>query len=237
MDDQKIVLMYAICSLSAPASAVHRQGGVHVEDPAFRSQKRKLLWEIVIAFPIAIALWLAIYFLLPPLSNAADLSVRLLFAFKWSCIAILFCFLGGIEAVAHERLRSLAIDPLAGYETRRMTINLRYLQNTLEQLILFIAGLFGLAVYSSNGRTVHAISATAIVWIASRFAFWIGYHRGSEHRAVGAPGVMQSMLVLLYVCAMFGFEVGGVVGAVVPLALFAVLEGILVRTTRPVISE
>ena len=38
----------------------------------------------------------------------------------------------------------------------------------------------------------------------------------------------QSMIVLLYVCARFGYELGGVWGALVPLALFALAETVLV---------
>ncbi|MGB8842258.1 MAG: MAPEG family protein [Aliidongia sp.] len=196
-------------------------------------QRSAVLWEIAIAFPIALALWLAVYELLPPIEGMDEIAARLVFALKACCIAILFCFLTGTEAVAHERLRSAAIDPLSGYDTKRMRINLRYLQNTLEQLILFVPGLFALAVYCPDGRAMRAIAATTLVWIASRAVFWIGYHFGPLHRAVGAPGMMQSMLILLYVCARFGFELAGWAGAVTPLVLFAGVEIVLFRATRP----
>ena len=45
--------------------------------------------------------------------------------------------------------------------------------------------------------------------------------------------MMLSMLVLLYVCVRFGFEMAGVVGAIVPLALFAAAEVVLTLSTRP----
>lgn len=196
-------------------------------------QRATVLYEIAIAFPAAIAVWLATYYSLSPLSGMDDALARVIFALKCSCVAILFCFLTGIEAVAHERLRSPAIDPLAGYETRRMAVNLRYLQNTLEQLILFVPGLLGLAVYCSDGRSMRAVAATTAVWIVSRVAFWIGYHRGALHRAVGAPGVLQTLLVLLYVCARFGFEAAGTAGAIAVLLLFGCAEILLTRTTRP----
>jgi hypothetical protein len=199
-----------------------------------RRQRSAVLREIAIAFPIALALWLAVYGLLPPIEGMDEIAARLVFALKACCVAILFCFLTGTEAVAHERLRSAAIDPLSGYDTKRMRINLRYLQNTLEQLILFVPGLFALAVYCPDGRAMRAIAATTLVWIASRAAFWIGYHFGPLHRAVGAPGMMQSMLILLYVCARFGFDLAGWAGAVTPLILFAGVEIVLFRVTRPV---
>src|SRR5882757_9563790 len=76
-----------------------------------RRHQLTLFAEIAIAFPVTIALWLGIYYFLPPLGGMEDTLARLMFALKCCCIAILFCFLSGIEAVAHERLRSPAIDP------------------------------------------------------------------------------------------------------------------------------
>lgn len=199
-----------------------------------RQHQFTLIAEIAIAFPVTIALWLGVYYFLPPLGGMEELLARLVFALKCCSFAILFCFVTGIEAVAHERLRSPAIDPLSGYETRRLTINLRYLQNTLEQLVLFVPGLFALAFYCDNGHSMRAVAATTVVWISARFAFWIGYHYGSQHRAIGAPGMMQSMLVLLYVCARIGYEIAGPVGAMVPLVIFGCVEAVLVRATKPV---
>ncbi len=158
---------------------------------------------------------------------------RLVFALKCSCVAVLFCFVTGIEAVAHERLRSAAIDPLSGYETRRMRVNLRYLQNTLEQLVLFAPGVLGLAVYCSDGRSMRGVVGTTVVWIVARVAFWIGYHRSSAQRSFGAPGMMLSILVLLYVCARFGYETAGLLGAIAPLVIFGGAEVVLVWATRP----
>jgi uncharacterized MAPEG superfamily protein len=211
-------------------------GNVNPPDPVdfeLRRQQTATIVPICIAFPVAIVLWLGTYNLLPPLLGMEDTLPRLVFSLKCCCAAILFCFVTGIEAVAHERLRSPAIDPLSGYETHRMRINLRYLQNTLEQLVLFMPGVLGLAVYCSDGGLMRAVAATTVVWIAARIAFWIGYHYGSAQRSIGAPGMVLSILVLLYVCAKFGFEIAGTVGAVVPIVFFAGAEAVLVWATRP----
>jgi hypothetical protein len=163
----------------------------------------------------------------------AEPLARLVFALKCDCVALLFCFVLGIEAVAHERLRSPAIDPLTGYTTKRMTINLRYLQNTLEQLLVFLPGLLGLAYYCTDGAAMRAVAATTLVWIAGRFAFWIGYHQGGLHRAAGAPSMLLGMAMLLYVGARFADELAGWPGAVALLLLFFAGEAILVLTTKP----
>jgi hypothetical protein len=187
---------------------------------------------ILVAAPVTLALWLGVYHLLAPLAGMDDPLARLFLAIKCCCVAILLCFVTGIEAVAHERLRSPAIDPLAGHETRRLKINLRYLQHTLEQLMVFVPGLLGLAFYCSDGTTMRAVVATTVTWIVGRAGFWIGYHYGALYRAIGAPGMAQSMIVLLYVCARFGHDVAGPAGALAPLVLFGAVEAYLFHATR-----
>jgi hypothetical protein len=194
-----------------------------------RRERRATMLPIALAFPVAIALWFAVADLVPLPEGIEGVPARLLFALKCVCVAALFCLATGVEAVAHERLVSPAIDPLRGYETRRLRVNQRYLQNTLEQFVLFAVGLFGLAFYVARPGPV---LATAVVWIAARAAFWIGYHQGSAQRAYGAPGLALSLIVLLYVSACFGFELGGIVGAIVPIVLFAAIEALLFWGTR-----
>lgn len=45
-----------------------------------------------------------------------------------------------MTAVTHERLLTSPFDPLRGAVPHRLKVNLRYLQNTLEQLVLPAAG-------------------------------------------------------------------------------------------------
>jgi hypothetical protein len=205
----------------------------HAGDAEVRRQRSAVMKWILVAAPVTLALWLGVYHLLPPLAGMDAPPARLCFAINCCCVAILLCFVTGIEAVAHERLRSPAIDPLAGHETLRLRINLRYLQHTLEQLLVFVPGLLGLAFYCSDGTTMRAVVATTVTWIVGRAGFWIGYHYGALYRAIGAPGMAQSMIVLLYVCARFGHDVAGPAGAIVPLVLFGAIEAYLFYATRP----
>ncbi|MBV9862182.1 MAG: hypothetical protein JO267_08530 [Alphaproteobacteria bacterium] len=201
-------------------------------DAGVRRQRSSILLVIAAAFPAFAALWLGVFYLVPPPSGMEEPLARLMVALQCCCFAVLFCFVTGIEAVAHERLHSPGIDPLAPYESLRMTVNLRYLQHTLEQLVVFVPGVFGLAFYASNGRSMRVVLAVTAVWIASRGAFWIGYHHGSLYRAAGAPGMMQSMLVLLYVCSRFGYDIDGIAGAIAPIAIFAAIDVYLFLATR-----
>jgi hypothetical protein len=177
-------------------------------------------------------LWLAIRYLAPPPAGMEGVGARMLLTLKCFCLAVLFTLVPGVEAVAHERLQSPAFDPLAGYETRRLRVNQRYLQNTLEQVVVFGAGLFGLAAYSPGGDAMRAVLATALVWTLARFAFWIGYQRSAALRGAGAPGMMVALLTLLYVAARIGNEAAGTAGAVAALGAFLAIEAVLFWTTR-----
>ena len=191
---------------------------------------------IAAAMPVAILLWLGIAYLVPPLTGIDTIGSRMLFTLKCFCLAVLFCLVTGVEAVAHERLSSAGFDPLSGFETRRLRVNQRYLQNTLEQTLVFAAALFGLAAYCPDGSAMRAVLATTIVWVLARFAFWIGYHRSAAMRGLGAPGMALSLIVLLYVTGRIGYEAGGLVGAAVPIVAFLAIEAYLFRATRPLPS-
>lgn len=186
----------------------------------------------LIAFPTTVAVWLAVYYLSPPLAGMAGPVARLFFAINCCCVAVLFCFVTAIEAISHERLHSAAIDPLSGVESHRMRVNHRYLQQTLEQLLLFVPGLLALALYSASAGAMRAVVASTVVWIVSRAIYWIAYHQGSQYRSAGLTGMVQSILILLYVSARFGYDVAGIVGAIAPLALYGAIEIYLVIVTR-----
>jgi uncharacterized MAPEG superfamily protein len=201
-----------------------------VED--FRQQRRSGMVAIALAGAVSGTLWLWVDRLLPPLAGMESVAARMLFTLKCWSAAVLFTLSLGIEAVAHERLVSPAFDPLAGFETRRLKVNQRYLQNTLEQTVVFAAALFGLAAYSLDGSQMRAVVASSIVWVLARFAFWIGYHHSSALRGLGAPGMALSLIVLLYVSIRFGGEVAGLGGEIFVAGAFLGLEAVLFWTTR-----
>jgi hypothetical protein len=199
----------------------------------FRRQRGAGIIYIAVAAPFAIALWVGVDRFMPPLAGMEGAGARMVFTLKCCCLAVLFCLVTGVEAVAHERLSSPAFNPLAGFETRRLRINQRYLQNTLEQIVVFAVALFGLAAYSPNGAAMRAVVATTLLWTVARFAFWIGYHRGAAMRGLGAPGMALSMIVLLYVASRFGSEIAGRIGAITPVAVFLAIEAVLFWATGP----
>jgi hypothetical protein len=149
-------------------------------------------------------------------------------------VAVLFTLVLGIEAVAHERLVSPAFDPLAGHETRRMRVNQRFLQNTLEQTVVFLVGLLGLALYMEDGNQMRAVLATAVVWTLGRLRVLGRIPPGSTWRCLGAPSMLLGQLALGYVGLRVGFDVAGEPGAWAVLVAFLAFEVLLFwKTASP----
>ena len=194
---------------------------------AWRTERVKGMLGIAGAMIPSAALWYWLRFNAPILEGMDEPAARLAFALKCAALAVLFTLVLGIEAVAHERLVSPAFDPLAGHETRRLRVNQRYLQNTLEQTVVFLVGLLGLAVYLDDGNQMRAVLATAVVWTLSRWAFWAGYHLSSTWRCLGAPSMLLGQLVLGYVGLRVGFDVAGEAGAAAVLIAFLAFEALL----------
>jgi len=195
-------------------------------------QRRTLILGVAASLPITILLWIAVYLNIPPISGATLPIDRISFALRCVAVAVLLGLLLAIEAVSHERLGGAAIDPLDGNETRRLRVNLGYLQNTLEQTVLFASGLLGLAWYCTSAGAMRAVVATTVTWIAARWAFWIGYYIGPRYRSIGLTGMAQSLVVLLYVCGRFGWEWGGLAGLGLTIGPIVAIEIYLVAVTR-----
>lgn len=188
-------------------------------EPASREQRRTTISGIAASAAAMLLLWWLLWNYLPEPIGANSLRVAL----QCCAVAALLTLVAGVEAVAHERLLTAAIDPLAGVETKRMRVNFRYLSNTLEQFVVFAAGLVALSMYASAKVLVIA----TIVWVIARWAFWIGYHKSSLLRGIGAPGMVQSMIVLLYVAYRFGADAYGTNVGIALLVTFGIIEVVL----------
>jgi hypothetical protein len=198
----------------------------------WRDERKSGMAAIAVSAIVSIIMWFALTRYLPALDGMDDLGARMLVALKCLVFATLFGLVAAVEAVAHERLQSAAFDPLAGHQTKRLQVNLRYLQNTLEQIVIFAVALFGLAAYMTSGEAMRAVPAATIIWILNRFAFWIGYHRSAAMRGLGAPSMALSLIILLYVAARIGNDVAGTAGGVVAVGLYLAVEAVLFWKTR-----
>jgi hypothetical protein len=200
--------------------------------PDWKQERRSGMGAIAASAAVSALDWFALYRFLPPAAGAESLAERMLVAVQCLAVAALFTLVAGIEAVAHERLQSDAFDPLQGHETRRLRVNLRYLQNTLEQFVVFAAGLLGFAAYTTGADGMRAVIATTIVWILNRLAFWIGYHCSAAMRGLGAPSMIIGLALLLYVAVRIGNDIAGTAGGIAALSAFLALEAVLFWKTR-----
>jgi len=198
----------------------------------WRTERKSGMAAIAASIAVSAIIWFALYRYLPPISGTSETGARMLVALECLAVATLFALVAGVEAVAHERLQSAAFDPLAGHQTKRLQVNLRYLQNTLEQIVIFGVGLFGLAAYLTTPESMRAVPATTVIWILNRYAFWIGYHRSAAMRGLGAPSMAVSLIMLLYVVARIGGDVAGTAGAVILVSLYLLVEAVLFLKTR-----
>ena len=131
---------------------------------------------------------------MPSLPITADAGDRLAFAVKWLALAAAPLFLA-IVVVGNARFLSDAIDPTAGKESQAMIVNGRVVDNTLQQYVLLCAATMAVAA-TANGTQLGIVSAASVIFIVSRFAFWIGYRIEPVHRAAGFASTAYLNLIL-----------------------------------------
>ncbi|MEA3030774.1 MAG: hypothetical protein QOG13_2099 [Sphingomonadales bacterium] len=141
-----------------------------------------------------LAMW-ALVHLLPQPAGMESLGGRLAYALRWNAFAASPLF-AMIVAIGNARALGPAIDPTLGTEDKAMVVNGRVADNTTQQFALFLAGSLGLAA-SLPPQYMTVIGAAAIVFVAARIAFWIGYRIHPLYRAPGFAATFYLNLALL----------------------------------------
>jgi len=129
-----------------------------------------------------------IYNLWPTNPALGDLASRLAYALRAAAFAVL-PLLVGIIAVGNGRFLSEAIDPTLHRENTAMEVNGRVVDNTLQQLLIFLVGTLALSA-GLTADEMRAIPAVTIVFVVARTAFWIGYRIHPLYRAFGFAATM-----------------------------------------------
>jgi hypothetical protein len=181
---------------------------------------------LLVALPLA-GLWWVISFHVTPISSMDTPVERLYFSINCCAVAAFFCLVMGVEAVARDRLFSPAVNPLAGFESKRLKVNKQYLQNTLEQTLLFSFAVLSFSSFAENGSDMRIIVASTIVWIISRFIFWISYHRDPLDRIYGLFGMIQTIVLLGYSVFTFIYRSLGATAAVLAVLAFVSIESVI----------
>ncbi len=116
---------------------------------------------------------------LPP-DRPAD---RLAFGVGW-LLPLGLPLLVGVWAAARRGFMPDAIDGTRSPASHGLEINLRYNQNTVEQVILAAIALAGLSL-ALPGDRLYLVPAMAASFVVGRATFWIGYLISPMGRAFG----------------------------------------------------
>ena len=108
---------------------------------------------------------------------------RLAYAARWLVVAVCPLF-AMFVAVGNQRFFSEAIDPTQGKEDKRMLINGRVADNTLQQFVVFAVGLLALSVMLPAHK-LSVVPAVTITFVIARLVFWVGYRIHPLYRAPG----------------------------------------------------
>lgn len=130
---------------------------------SLREKQRVVFRGVGVGVATLLLLYDGGYALLPSLSAPESFEARMTLAV---CCAVLptIMLMAGIGQVANGRFVSEAIDPTANKESARMVIHGRYVDNTKQQLLLFLVADFGL--YRAPGLAMTMCpSAIALIWL------------------------------------------------------------------------
>ena len=115
---------------------------------------------------IMVALVALLYWLLPEFAGYDEPITRLIFTLRSNALALLPLFIG-IITISYSRFFSAAIDPLRQAESRSTQVNIRFVNNTLEQTFLFVLSTMALSTFL-DAKSIKLILAHVIVFILTR---------------------------------------------------------------------
>ena len=144
-----------------------------------------------------------LYSILPTPLGMEEPIARIMFTLQMNVVALVPFFVGLI-AVSNARFLSDAIDPLRHAENRKMEINGRVVDNTLQQNFVFFVGTVALSTYLP-AASMQLIEALVIVYLLARVVFWVGYRIDPLYRAPGMAatsymnvGILLSVLYCIF---------------------------------------
>ena len=148
----------------------------------------------------------AYYFFPTQYSPTFELQSNMQFTIRCDLFALSMLLLG-IGVVAKQRFfSSTAISGNTDKIDQTIIINLRYIQNTLEQtILLFITHLALATILPINSMKLIPILVS--LFIIGRILFWVGYHRSPISRAFGfVTSFYPTAFAMIYCC----FKITGV---------------------------
>jgi hypothetical protein len=146
----------------------------------------------VVSMILAVA---GIYQIWPSHAGFEDVASRIAYTLQASLFAVMPLLLG-IITVGNNRFLSEAIDPTLQKEDKATLINGRFVENTLQQFVVFVVAIAGLSVNLAPAQMA-IIPAAVIVFVIARMTFWIGYRIHPLYRAFGMAATAYLNIGLL----------------------------------------
>jgi hypothetical protein len=145
---------------------------------------------------MALSVWILMG-ALPTPAVADMLGERLAYALRVNIVAIVPLFIM-LATVGNARFLSEAIDPTRHAESRSMEIDGRVADNTLQQNFVFAIASLALSTVVPL-QHLQVVWACAIVFVAARVVFWLGYRLNPLYRAPGmAATAYMNLGMILY---------------------------------------
>jgi MAPEG family protein len=147
------------------------------------NDQRKVIAGAVAATAFSAAFFIVVFRLsaIGPTPRGIDTSWRLAYALKCEVFAAL-CLLAGVGRIANRRF--FTAEAIAGGAEPSIEIDQRYLQNTMEQLVLAIVAHLALVLVVPDD-SIRAVAILVMLFVIGRATFWIGYHVSGPARAFG----------------------------------------------------
>jgi len=131
---------------------------------------------------MALSLWILMGALeIPAITDMP--GERLAYALRANIIAVVPFFIM-LVTVANSRFLSEAIDPTRNAESRSMEIDGRVADNTFQQNFVFAIASLALSTVVPLHH-LQVVWACALVFVAARAVFWLGYRINPLYRAPG----------------------------------------------------
>ena len=145
---------------------------------------------------MALSVWLLTK-ALPTPAIADTFGERLAYALRANILAVVPLFIM-LVTIGNSRFMSDAIDPTRRAESRSMEIDGRVADNTLQQNFVFAVASLALSTTVPLPH-LQVVWACAIVFVAARAVFWLGYRLNPLYRAPGMSATAYMNLgMILY---------------------------------------
>jgi uncharacterized membrane protein YecN with MAPEG domain len=163
-----------------------------------RTEQKTVAVGVAIGVPVmAFGVWMLTTLMTPP-PVVDSVAERLAYALRAGVVAIAPLVLMFI-VISNGRFRSDAIDPTRHVESRMLEIDRRVAGNTLEQSFVFVVASLAMSTLVPFGQ-LQVVWACAIVFVAARIAFWLGYRINPLYRAAGMSATaFLNLALILYV--------------------------------------